>query len=244
MDGNYKQYNWISSAGRIDDILAQPTGQFVEQDTLPDRDALTFTNGFYSYCSALYVDIRGSSKLTSAYTRPVLAKIYRSFISEMVAVLNSAPKVREVSIVGDCVWAVYSTPQTSDIDEVFGVAFTANTLMGLLNARFAKKDYETTIEAGIGMDYGRALMIKAGYSGSGINDVVYMGDVVNRAAHLAHKAGRRSDQPIWVGETFAQNLNEHNQTLLNTGYSYEMGHYRYGSVIHSAMNEWLQESSG
>jgi hypothetical protein len=30
-------------------------------------------------------------------------------------------------------------------------------------------------------------MIKAGYSGSGISDVVYMGDVVNSAAKLAAK---------------------------------------------------------
>ncbi len=52
------------------------------------------------------------------------------------------------------------------------------------------------------MDYGRVLMIKAGFAGSGINDVVYMGDVVNRAAHLAHKAGRGWQQPIWVGSTF------------------------------------------
>jgi class 3 adenylate cyclase len=41
------------------------------------------------------------------------------------------------------------------------------------------------IRSGIGMSYGRALMIKAGFNGSGINDVVYMGDVVNRASKLA-----------------------------------------------------------
>lgn len=33
-------------------------------------------------------------------------------------------------------------------------------------------------------------MVKAGYSGSGINDVIWMGDVVNTACHLANKAGR------------------------------------------------------
>lgn len=242
MDGNYQAYGWVSSAERIDDILGQPSGQFVEQDSLPDRDKLTFTNGFYSYCSALYVDIRESSKLTSAYTRPILAKIYRSFISEMVAVLNGTPTVREVSIVGDCVWAVYNTPQKTDIDEVFRVAFTANTLMRLLNIKFARSGYETLIAAGIGMDYGRALMIKAGYNGSGINDVVYMGDVVNRAAHLAYKAGRGYSQPIWVGETLAQNLNDHNQSLLAEAYSYEMGHYRHGSVVLSTMDEWIEDT--
>jgi hypothetical protein len=33
-------------------------------------------------------------------------------------------------------------------------------------------------------------MIKACYSGSGINDVVYMGEVVNRAAKLASQGGK------------------------------------------------------
>ncbi|MFC3479204.1 hypothetical protein [Kocuria carniphila] len=53
-------------------------------------------------------------------------------------------------------------------------------------------------------------MIKAGFSGSGINDVLYMGDVVNRAAHLAHEAGRGWADPIFVGGVFEQNLNDHN----------------------------------
>lgn len=110
MDGNYKDYSYISSAARIDDILNQPIGQFEEKDNFPDRNTLTFTNGVYGKCTAIFVDIRDSSGLTEKHERPALAKIYRSFISEMVAVLNSSPLVREVNIVGDCVWAVYSTP--------------------------------------------------------------------------------------------------------------------------------------
>lgn len=242
MDGNSKSYSWVSSASRIDEIFGQPAGQFDEAKSLPDRDKLTFTNGFYAYCSSLYVDIRGSSELTDAYTRPVLAKIYRAFISEMVAVLNSASKVREVNIVGDCVWAVYNTPSKSDIDAVFRVAYTANSLMELLNRKMEKRGYKTPLRAGIGMDYGRALMIKAGYNGSGINDVVYMGDVVNRAAHLANQAHRGANEPLWLGEIFASNLNEHNQSLLTPKHSYEFGSYRVGNVIMTQMDEWIEKT--
>ena len=242
MDGNYKPYSWTSSANRLDTILDQPVGQFEEAKSLPDRDKLTFTNGYYGWCSALYVDIRDSSGLTSKYTRPVLAKIYRSFISEMVAVLNGVAIVREVSIVGDCVWAVYNTPSKDDIDSVFYVAYTANTLMKLLNIKLAKKGYETPLEAGIGMDYGRALMIKAGYNGSGINDVVYMGDVVNRAAHLAHNASRAGSAPIFVGETFAQNLKDENQAMLRTHHTWDLGNHRRGEVVLASMQEWIEET--
>lgn len=245
MDGNYKVYSWSASSARIEEIFDQPAGQFEETKDLPSRDKLTFTNGFYGNCTAVFVDIRGSSEMTSKHTRPRLAKIYRSFISEMVAVLNGTEGVREVNIVGDCVWAVYNTPFTTDIDSAFAAAFKANTLISLLNEHLSKRSIDT-LKIGIGIDYGRALMIKAGYSGSGINDVVYMGDVVNSAAHLAHKAGRGfPGHPIWAGGDIYCNLNEHNQSLLTGAYDYELGRSVYtGNVVLTAMNEWIEGEFG
>lgn len=66
MDGNYEPYDYLKSSERIREILNQPAGAFQEVDGLPDRDKLTFTNGFYGTCSALFIDIRGSSALTEA----------------------------------------------------------------------------------------------------------------------------------------------------------------------------------
>ncbi len=240
MDGNYRSYSYSGSSDRIKTILDQPAGTFTEVDDLPDRDKLTFTNGFYGMCSAIFIDIRDSSGLTSKHKRPTLAKIYRAFISEMVAVLNSDPYVREVNIVGDCVWAVYNTPSTRDINDVFSVASRANTLLKLLNHHYAKKGMDP-LKIGIGIDYGRVLMIKAGFSGSGINDVIYMGDVVNRAAHLAHEAGRGwYTDPIYIGGVFHQNLNDHNQKLLTSKYVTNLGTVYTGNVIENEMNEWVE----
>lgn len=239
MDGNYKAYSWTSSSERIDAILKQPPGNFEEVDGLPDRDTLTFSNGFYGMCSAVFIDIRDSSGLTGRYNRPALAKIYRAFISEMVAVLNSDPFVREVNIVGDCVWATYKTTLKSHIDDVFGIAYTANTLMKLLNHHYRSQGIDP-LRIGIGVDYGRVLMIKAGYSGSAINDVVYMGDVVNSAAHLAHEAGRGWGRPpIFAGETFQQNLNENNRSLLTSSYIPGIGRAFTGDVVRTDMNDWI-----
>lgn len=237
MDGNHKRYDYTASSSRIKDILDQPAGTFEEAKSLPDRDRLTFTNGFYGWCSAIFIDIRDSSGLTDKHNRPTLAKIYRAFISEMVAVLNSDAYVREVNIVGDCVWAVYNTPKKTDIDDVFAVAYKANTTLKLLNHHYEKKGIDP-LRIGIGIDYGRALMIKAGYSGSGINDVIYMGDVVNRAAHLAHEAGRNGNNPIFVGSLFHQNLNDHNQGLLSRLWT-GLGAIYTGNVIHKEMNAWV-----
>ncbi|WP_265444452.1 adenylate/guanylate cyclase domain-containing protein [Flexivirga meconopsidis] len=242
MDGNFKPYSYVDSSARIADILNQPAGQFEEVDALPDRDRLTYANGFYGRCSAIFIDIRDSSALTTKYKRPALAKLYRAFISEMVAALNSDPYVREVNIVGDCVWATYNTPRKSDIDDVFTVACRANTLSKLLNKHLSKRGYDE-LTLGIGVDWGRVLMIKAGYNGSGLNDVVYMGDVVNRAAHLAHKAGRGwTSKPMWVGHDFNSNLNVENAQWLTSQYDTELGTVCTGNVILTTMSEWIDEN--
>src|SRR3546814_11518984 len=108
MDGNYKAYSYTSSSDRIKAILDQPAGSFEEVDGLPDRDTLTFTNGFYGMCSALFIDIRDPSGLTTKHNSPTLATLHRAFITDQVAVQKSALTVREVHTVVDCVWAVYN----------------------------------------------------------------------------------------------------------------------------------------
>lgn len=238
MDGNYKTYSYVSSSDRIKAILDQPAGAFEETEALPDRDKLTFTNGFYGKCSAIFIDIRDSSGLTAKHKRPTLAKIYRAFISEMVAVLNSTSIVREVNIVGDCVWAVYNTPLKTDITEVFTIASRANTLLKLLNHHYAKKGIDA-LKIGIGVDYGRALMIKAGFSGSGINEVVYMGDVVNSAAHLAHEAGRGWNRPIYVGSDIHFNLRDDDKKWFNSTYLTGQGTVYTADVVLTTMSEYI-----
>lgn len=85
MEATNKFYDFNKSLERIDEILNADNKQYEEKKSIPSRDTLTFTNGFYVDCTALFVDICDSSKLPEYQNRPVLAKIYRSFISELVA---------------------------------------------------------------------------------------------------------------------------------------------------------------
>ncbi len=113
----------FSSFKRIDEILALPQGNYEEVKNLPDD--LTFTNGFHAHCAALFIDIRDSSSLPDKYNRPALAKLYRAFILEMVAVFNRVTFAREINIVEDCVWGVYSTATKDQIDALFRAAARA-----------------------------------------------------------------------------------------------------------------------
>jgi len=238
VDSNFKTYSHVSSFARLDDIMTQSQANYEEVKELPDRDRLTYSNGFYAYCSALFVDIRDSSKLPDLYKRPALAKLYRAYISEMVAIMNGNAQAREISIVGDGVWAVFNTPLKSDIDGVFSTAAQANSLVKVLNYKLGKAGYSTPIKVGVGMAYGRALMVKAGYNGSGIADVVYMGDVVNAAAKLAAQGSDGyAVPPMMIDNVFAGNLNENNTKLVTKDRT--RGCYT-ANAVNVAMNDWYE----
>jgi class 3 adenylate cyclase len=240
MDSSPKTYDYQASFKRLDDILNQGDINYEEVDALPDRDGLTFANGFYANCSALFVDIRDSSGLPKKMKRPTLARLYRAYISELVAVMNDDSYCREINIVGDAVWCVINTPRKSDIDDVFHTACRAHALVRALNCKLAKKGIDA-ISVGIGIDYGRALMIKAGYSGSGINDVVYMGDVVNSAAKLASKGsmGFLARGPVMIGSVVHTNLNDANKALC----SWNATHSCYTArAVDTDMEAWYQEN--
>lgn len=241
MEAEYRAYDYLAGAGRIAAILGQTDASYEERDSLPSRDSLTYTNGFYANCSAVFVDIRKSSELPDKHTRPVLARLYRAFISEMVAVLASDPSCEEVSIVGDCVWAVYNTVYRRDIDDVFTIACYANSMVKVLNSELEAHSM-TTISVGIGMQEGRALVVKAGYEGSGMNDVIYMGDVVNRAAKLASNGNKTwADGTMMIGGQFYTNLSEENRQFLR--WSDSRGCWQ-GGVIMTHIEDWRKEYYG
>lgn len=172
-------YDINNSAARMDAILGTDNRNFPDLGEIPARNELTFTNGYYVNVSALFIDIVGSSDMTNAHYRPTLAKIYRCFISECTAIMNDTALgdlCKEINIHGDCVWGVFDTSSQKDFNTVFSVALKLKDMINTLNDKLEKKEYHT-IEVGIGVDYGRALMVKAGYYNSGLNDVIWMGDV-------------------------------------------------------------------
>jgi len=229
------------SVDRMKAILDASDGAFEEKDSIPPAESLTYDNGFYVKCSALFIDIRGSSTLPDKHTRPVLAKIYRSYISEAVAVMNSNPNCREVVIKGDCVSAILDTPYTTGINTAFESAAKLNSLVNVLNWQLEKKSY-TPIRCGIGLAWGRALMLKAGFKGSGINDIVWMGDVVNEASKLCGRGNKLSNAAVQVSADARHNLNDQYKTFLTAKYDTELNEYRYeGNVIETNMEKWLEE---
>jgi class 3 adenylate cyclase len=240
MKSNYKIYDFEKSRERIDNILKTEDKFFEEVDKIPSRDKLTFNNGFYvNKTSALFVDIRESSKLPTKYKRPVLARIYRPYISEVVAVINGDINCAEININGDCVWGVFDAQYQNQINSVFSTAAEISSVIDTLNCKYKKKGIDPLV-VGIGLAFGRVLMIKAGYSGSSLNDVVWMGEVVNESSNLCAYGNKTwNDREIMVSSVFRNNLNDHNKELLQ--WNSNRGCY-HGNVVNTGMNNWIDEN--
>ena len=239
MEANYSVYDFNKSISRVDEVLNGNDTSYEDKKSIPSRESLTFNNGFYVECSAIFIDMRGSKDLNEKHTRPVLAKIYKTYISELVAVLKGHSKVSEISIEGDCVWGIFDTPYKSDLDELFGIGAKASSLVDILNIKYKKKGY-SELTVGIGMSYGSSLLIKSGYKGSGINEVVWLGKLVGESAKLCSFGNKTdSDYEMMVSDVFYSNLNEHNQALLSKNNDRDCYH---GNVINNDMNEWVKNN--
>lgn len=227
-------YDFKRSLERIDEILNSDNKNFEERDKIPSRNNLTFNNGYYVNVSAIFVDMRDSSSLTNSHKRSTLAKIYRAFTSEVVAILNGSKNCVEINIVGDCVSGIFETHYQEDINELIDISARINSIIKILNYKLEKKEFPK-IKVGIGIDYGRSLMIKSGFKGNEINDVVWMGDVVNNASKLSDKANNGNIYPVFISESIYTNL-----------YKYIKNHFkRYnnnycGNIVDTTMEKWYK----
>lgn len=233
-----------ASDARIRSILDAPEGCLRDAQRIPAAERLTYGNGFYVECAAVFIDIRGSSALTAKNSEAELGKIYRAYISECVAVMNQDPNCREIFIQGDCVGAVFHAPRDEDVDSVLLRAGELNSLIERLNWRLSERGY-APLKCGIGVSAGRALMIQAGYKGSGINEVIWMGNVVNEAAKLCLLGNRGQNLPTQVSSSAFARLNAKNRRLLRSASIGVMGPFHYqGNLVSTEMSDWTAEQKG
>lgn len=239
MEATFTQYDFANSVERISEILDGADANYQDHKGIPSRNSLSFTNGYYVDVTVLFIDIRGSKELSEKHTRPVLAKIYRAYVSEIVAVFKGNTTISEIYIEGDGVWAVFNTTTKTDVNSVFKTAAEVASLIDVLNVKLKKKGY-STIEVGIGLDDGESLYIKAGYKGSGINEVVWIGRVVGTCAALCGYGNKLwSDREMMVSEVVYGNLTDHNKKLLE--WNQARGCY-HGFVVDVVMNEWVKDN--
>jgi class 3 adenylate cyclase len=215
MKVKHSTYNFDKSLERIDGILNTSDNEYKKHKGIPSEGSLNFKNGFYVDITVVFIDIRGSKELAKKHTRPVLAKIYRSYISEVIAVMKDNSTINDIFIEGDGVWAVFNTLNNTDVQSVFSTTSKISSLINALNKKMSKKSY-SEIQVGIGIEYGESLYIKAGYKDSGINEIVWIGKVVGESAKFSGYGNRNlNDKKTMVSERVYKMLSEHQQSLLH-----------------------------
>ncbi len=214
MKVKHSEYNFNKSLERISDILDSSDNEYKKHKGVPPEGSLTFKNGFYVDVTVVFVDIRGSKELAEKHTRPVLAKIYRSYISEVIAVMKGNSTINDIFIEGDGVWAVFNTQTNKEVQSVFSTTSKISSLINALNKKMLKKGY-SEIKVGIGIEDGETLYIKAGYKDSGINEVVWIGKVIGESAKLSDYGNSKSyNKQTMVSKRVHKMLTKHQQSLL------------------------------
>jgi class 3 adenylate cyclase len=240
MEASYAVYDHTASIARIDEILEGADASYETHNGIPARTSLTFDNGFYVDVTVLFVDIRGSKELSETHTKPVLAKLYRAYISEVISVLRYTSTIHEIYVEGDGIWAVFNTIKKKEVNEVFETAARVSSLIDTINIKLKKKGY-STLTVGIGLDDGESLYVKAGAKGAGINEVVWLGRLVGSTAQLCSYGNKTwTDGEVMVSNSVQSNLNEKYQGFLNWNEARQC----YQTNIHNVgMHEWVTQNA-
>ena len=240
-------YDYKNGKSRIEEILNNKI-EIVEKEKVPKDENFTFDNGYYSWVSAIFVDIRESSKLFTDEDKEKVAKIIRSFTSEIIEILREDDNLREIGIRGDCVYAIYTTPNQSDTYEIAEKTFFINTFMKMLNRLLKEKDYPT-IKVGIGMSTAQELVVKAGRKNVSINSKVWIGDAVTKASNLSSLGNKDGVSTIVFSElsyiNFIEKLventpNDNPKSWFEKYNTNEYGIYYSADIIKTDFNNWIE----
>lgn len=240
-------YDYKNGKSRIEEILNNKI-EIVEKEKVPKDENFTFDNGYYSWVSAIFVDIRESSKLFTDEDKEKVAKIIRSFTSEIIEILREDDNLREIGIRGDCVYAIYTTPNQSDTYEIAEKTFFINTFMEMLNILLEEKSYPT-IKVGIGMSTAQELVVKAGRKNVSINSKVWIGDAVTKASNLSSLGNKDGVLPIvfselsyinFIEKLVENTLNDDPKSWFKKYSTNEYGIYYSANIIKTNFYNWIK----
>ncbi|NLN80790.1 MAG: hypothetical protein GX132_05335 [Erysipelotrichia bacterium] len=88
----------VSDKNNISDIESETSG------------SLTFSNGIRGWIVSIFVDLVNSTELFKNKNDKVIAKIIRTFASEIIQILNDTQMYKRIGVRGDCVFAIFAPP--------------------------------------------------------------------------------------------------------------------------------------
>ena len=140
----------------------------------------------------LFIDIRKSTDISQSHRRTTLAKLYSAFVRAMVqAAEYYGGKVR--NIIGDRVMVVF------DNDKCYTNSVNTAILLHSVSEYIINKHFKhNEIKCGIGIDYGKLLVVKTGAikrssESREYKSLVWLGNACNHASKLTDVANKEID---------------------------------------------------
>ena len=137
----------------------------------------------------LYIDIRKSTDLNLSHRRGTMAKLYSSFVRAMARAGGYySGKVR--NIIGDRLMVLFN------VENCFSNAINTAILMNSVCQHILDKEFShNAVKCGIGIDYGKMLVTKAGIIKNGTENtsnksLVWLGRPANVASKLTDVANK------------------------------------------------------
>ncbi|MCU5430871.1 adenylate cyclase [Bacillus toyonensis] len=247
---DFKNYDYKERKKKVEEILDN-TDKVNEVDKFPRDEDFTYTNGYKAWAGAIFVDLRDSTTLFSGENDVEIAKVIRGFTSEIIEILrkDTDNDLKEIGIRGDCVYAVYSTGNTSEIYDIANRAFYINTYMKMLNKLLEERGLPV-IKAGIGLATTITLAVKAGRKSSGINNLVWIGESVAKAAKLSDLGNKGNISNIVMSSGFYNDYIKVQKLRMpdtdveewwTKQHHDSYGVYYHGNVINSGFNKWIDD---
>lgn len=239
-------YDYKGGKQRVIDILTSKTA-IEEAKTIPSsEDEFTYENGVKSCVSALFVDIRDSTNYFKNNKPDIVSRVMRAFCSEIISILQADDNFRQIGIRGDCVYGIFSTPDESDIKTILDNAIVINTFQKMFQ-KILNEYSMPTFEIGIGLGCSEDLVIKAGKKGSGINDLIWIGDSVIDACKLSSQGNKDGFDSIVISTDFYNSIKDYNANedetysqLFTRKYSQKLGEYVWHcNIITTVFNNWI-----
>lgn len=241
-------YDYKERKEKVEEILDN-TKEVKEVNKFPSEDSFTYDNGYKAWAGAIFVDLRDSTTLFSNDDDVKISKVIRGFTSEIIEILkkDTDNDLKEIGIRGDCVFAVYSINTKLEIYDIANRAFYINTYMKMLNKLLSKRNLPN-IKAGIGLAANETLAVKAGRKSSGINNLVWIGESVAKAAKLSDLGNKDLINPIVMSDIFYSNyidIAKPKNSEAASWYTKETddkyGTFYHGNVIKIEFNNWIED---
>lgn len=186
-------------------------------------DDLSIVDSVMVYATVVCVYVERDESIFPSHYATLLKAVYDIF--------SEHPKCKDILSLENNIVAVIDSPFKTDIDNALDSVGKINTLFNLAN-KIREKKKQQAIKRGIGMNYGKVLLVKTAQPENLV--VGWDGEALSSVIKLSKSAVERAK--VHASYTIFNNLKEDYQKLFS---KVTFEDYYEANPVNIAMNKWI-----